>query len=181
MDHNELARELHAHNKAVGWWDEVYEENYPLKYFIPTKLALVHSEISEAFYGWTEKDLDNHLPAFPMFHVELADTAIRTYDILGFYNVTISRELRQPLIVLNSIPGEFASLHLCVSNALEAFRKSREGDFFAWLVTLIYEIEAFSKEIKCDLGALVMLKHEYNKTRLDHKREARQAEGGKAI
>lgn len=48
-----------------------------------TKLALLHSEVSEAFGGLTTGDMDKHLPHRSEVEVEMADALIRLLDFTG--------------------------------------------------------------------------------------------------
>jgi len=181
INHTELAQQINDNNVAVGWWKELQENPDLAKFYIPMKLCLVHSEITEAYLGWMDKDLDDHLPQYPMFHVEVADTAIRTYDLLGWFGTQVSEDKMQQFSVLNSTPGEFLVLHHMVTEALECHRKGRQAELESWLVTLIYRCWAVSRIFKFDLEKVINDKLEYNAQRLDHKLENRNAEGGKAI
>lgn len=109
-----LAVQKHCHNASVsaGWWN-----NADLEAVTPTKLVLIHSEISEALEGFRKDKADEHLPHRHSMEVELADAVIRIFDL--------------------------ASAH---------------G----------YDLEAAMAE-----------KMAYNKTRADHKKDAREAKGGK--
>lgn len=112
----------------AGWWArrvEVYHigtdtfDKYALlqRDFYPEKIALIHSEISEALEGLRTSCQDKHLPHRLSVEVELADACIRIFDLAGAMGL--------------------------------------------------------------DLGGAIAEKLEYNQTRADHKREAREAEGGK--
>lgn len=46
-------------------------------------LALMHSELSEALEGDRKGLMDNHLPQYKMFDVELVDCFIRIMDVVG--------------------------------------------------------------------------------------------------
>lgn len=79
-------------NIAAGWWQDANQDMrvhpnpaYRIA-FVGSKMALAHSEISEALEGWrksgkTRTIMDDHLPAFPMVAVEIADAIIRLMDM----------------------------------------------------------------------------------------------------
>ena len=50
---------------------------------VPEKLALIHSEISEALEGHRKDLMDDKLPHRKMIEVELADAVIRIADLAG--------------------------------------------------------------------------------------------------
>lgn len=74
---NELANDIFKHNVSAGWW----ESGTHSIYVIATKLALCHSELSEALEGFRKNLMDDHLPSRKMAEVELADTIIRILDL----------------------------------------------------------------------------------------------------
>jgi hypothetical protein len=49
----------------------------------PTRIALCHSELSEALEGHRKDLMDDKLPHRKMAEVELADTLIRIFDLAG--------------------------------------------------------------------------------------------------
>lgn len=118
---NALAFRIHQANVKIGWWDEStgYGGKIPDKYFIPTKIALMHSELSESLEGQRKSLMDDHLPQYPMEAVEYADTIIRILDVCGYKGY--------------------------------------------------------------DIGEIIEAKLAYNVQRPDHKRETRQAPGGKVV
>lgn len=77
---NEMAERCHTNSVNAGWWDGLSTKN---PYTLGTKLALVHSEISEALEGMRKNLRDDHLPHRNMFEVELADALIRIFDLAG--------------------------------------------------------------------------------------------------
>jgi NTP pyrophosphatase (non-canonical NTP hydrolase) len=91
MDIIEAARVLtdasYGGAKAAGWHNNpktgatrTAEEN---KAMFATRIALCHSELSEALEGDRKNLMDDHLPHRPMAEVELADTVIRVFDLAG--------------------------------------------------------------------------------------------------
>lgn len=64
----------------------------------PTKLALIHSEVSEAMEGYRKNLQDDHLPERKMFEVELADAVIRIFDLAGAHNLDLGGALAEKLI-----------------------------------------------------------------------------------
>lgn len=81
---SELQDVCHGLARKSGWWQEYYDMPAQYrKYFIGTKLALVHSEASEALEGVRKNLPDDHLPHRPMGEVEAADVIIRVLDLAG--------------------------------------------------------------------------------------------------
>ena len=84
----------HGLSFISGWWTGVDHTNL---YVRATKLALVHSEISEALEG-ARKDLnDDHLPNRKMEEVELADAIIRIFDYAETQGYNIGEAMLEKL------------------------------------------------------------------------------------
>ena len=79
-----LVYACHSASKAAGWWKGGFDEaGKPRLELIGWKLALIHSEISEATEGFRKDIPDDKLPHRKMAEVELADACIRIFDLAG--------------------------------------------------------------------------------------------------
>jgi len=172
---NDLAREIHAQNLRVGWWDE-YLPNQKWKRF-PTAMMLVITEIAEACEGDRKDRMDDHLPDEKMLHVEIADAAIRLLDLAGAYEIDLSltdgrhnTEFAMARLAGHPVP---AQLFLICKTAMGC------DEAIAIRHTLA-DLWAFSFLRGFDLRRLIAAKRAYNDARLDHKRENRQKAGGKS-
>lgn len=74
------AQRVHAANSK--WWHDL-ETGHPIKRNIGELLMLTVSELAEAMEGHRKNLMDDKLPHRTMFEVELADTIIRIFDMVG--------------------------------------------------------------------------------------------------
>lgn len=175
-------------NKAVGWWDNPRPDG--------STIALIHSEISEAYEGLLLGSDDQHLPQYKNFVVELADTAIRIYDFAGFkgWDVKTAAQAFFASGELNedAICSSLCHLHLLVSKALEGIRKDLHRDvtymnvtftvhealyYLSGALLLIYNLaDQLTNE---DFEQVISDKLKFNSERADHKRDNRAKAGGK--
>ena len=80
---NNAVNACHSAATNAGWWNGV---DVFAPHVVPAKLCLIHSEISEAMEGDRKDLMDDHLPNRKMLEVELADAAIRIFDLAGALN-----------------------------------------------------------------------------------------------
>lgn len=83
---NETTKVCHEASLNAGWWAETDPWD---KHIVPTKLCLIHSEISEAMEGDRKQAMDDKLPHRKQIEVELADALIRIHDLAGWLNLDL--------------------------------------------------------------------------------------------
>jgi NTP pyrophosphatase (non-canonical NTP hydrolase) len=89
---------------VAGWWKDTETgkdvRDWPHKFFIlwvGTKMALIHSEVSEGLEGYRKALMDDKLPQRPALEVELADAVIRIFDLAGGMNYDIGGAIAEKL------------------------------------------------------------------------------------
>ena len=171
-----LQNKIHQQNVEMGWWDNHRS--------FATFACLFHSELSEAMEGDRRGLMDDHLPEYEMFWVELADFAIRCIDWLG------SRNYVNYIFYASSPSGDrvafLAEMHKTISEAyfLSWYASTYNGDETSGhasvlIASAVSACFAFASLHDFDLLDVINKKVEYNKQRLDHKRENREKDGGK--
>lgn len=88
--------QTYCHGQAfdMGWWlnQDTSDINVVL-----SKIALAHSELSEALEGARKDLMDDHLPHRKMLEVELADAVIRILDLGGALGLDIGAAMADKL------------------------------------------------------------------------------------
>lgn len=198
---NEFRDLCHKTSHACGWWKNA--ERYtpagkvvigqcdPDRLNIPTKIALVHTEIREAHDFYLSGENDDHLPHLPGAAVELGDTVIRVGDTAGYLSIDMDT-------AISAVAGEFGGknlifwktgsslsgadaimqLHNFAADATEAFRRGKTDEFARSLARIVVLCDLISERNGWDLIAISREKIAYNAVRADHKAEARAATDG---
>lgn len=87
---NDLAKVCHEASRDRGWWplDNTNKVSITPE-LIGAKIALIHSEVSEALEAYRKSSWDHSIPGQPAITVELADTLIRIFDLAGALNLDL--------------------------------------------------------------------------------------------
>jgi len=78
----------HNYSRMNGWWREGDADD-PI--IMASKIALIHSEVSEMLEGLRKGKADDHLPEYPAEWVEAADIFIRLMDYCGARGIPLEK------------------------------------------------------------------------------------------
>jgi len=176
-DLRKFAQEVHSTNVKAGWWGNATEKT--IRDSMNTKLMLVLSELSEALEA-DRKNLGSckHLPHRESFDTELADALLRTLDIVvaSGRNVDTVLPFHRPGMVkaVASMTSKLAvePVPACLWHVSKAITAETYG-------LAVAQILAISVLRGVCVVEVAREKMAYNKTRVDHTKEAREGKNGK--
>lgn len=91
-----LTAACHGRAWNAGWWHDI-QSGEKLNRNVPEMLCLIHSEISEGLEGYRKDAMDDKLPHRKMLEVELADAAIRIFDLAGGLGLDIGGAIAEKM------------------------------------------------------------------------------------
>lgn len=167
---NELSREIREINEANGW-REGNPFDWSDRHKIPSALALIHSEVSEAWLGLVNTGPENYAE-------ELADVMIRILDMLEGLGMDVAGVVASGFDLYpcdeDDDESTLNALHFRISEALEGFRKNdktRFEDAIGEACAIVFDLCRFAE---IDLAAEI-------KAKLAKNRERGHRHGGKRV
>jgi len=159
-----------------GWWTDLKTDR-PLQRDWMEACLLIVTEIAEATEGLRKNLMDDKLPHRPMVEVELADAIIRLCDMAGGFGFQIwLTDVSE--YIFPKVYSKTAKLML-MTRSVSSLSVCEEDLRKVFSTQLIQFVFAFCKEYDYDIVGAIQEKHEFNKTRADHKLENRKKENGK--
>lgn len=140
-------------------------------------IILIGEELGEATTGLRKGVMDTKLPTYPMIAVELADLIIRGLDTLSILGAEWPNKLEASYPHKMYMSERLAFMHVLLGDAY--LHRGNEVSAYQIQRLVVVAYEAL-EERGFPAQRIIKEKMEFNLTRPDHTREARQQEGGKS-
>ena len=179
---------LRAEIDNARWWHDL-KTGEPIERNSAALIALMHSELDEAYRSMGSDLADEHVPQHTNFCVEVADYIVRVADFLAHKDPkdaplkdrTVDPISTKDVMALHekyALIHLYAETHNKTSLALEALRV----DDLVTAREYLRRGVAYACAMVCDLCDIVDVindKMDYNLTRADHSTSERKKLGGK--
>ena len=196
-DRMKLAKICHDRSVKAGWWKPQVDVTEPI--LINRKFNLIHSELAEVTEAHRKDLMSEKLFEVHGVVEELADFAIRVFDLLGYFgnnNGIIKTNLKQAsedyiretcpeILQISSLESLIGVCHILTAKAQGLVINGVKPSFapsvylVGCILALEYMREDINDEFDCDIRDAIEMKLNYNLIRKDHKKEVREAAGGK--
>lgn len=167
-----------VHAAHANWWLDL-ETSLPKQRNVGELLCLVHSEVSESYDGMVTDVLDDHLPQYPCWVVEVADALIRLFDLIGglrikpevihylegyfsdeegHFDFELASEYELDALfdyhypkAEHLVPTElYAIIHSSISRCMESHRKNHMPEFYKNVAIVICHLLGLMQVMDCE-------------------------------
>ena len=122
------------------------------------KIALIHSEITEAYQAY----LANQMDGKDGYYEELGDILQRTLHLGGIYGINFEIPIDCSEITDLGLEAKLLTLHAITSEAYENYRHKKDDQFKIGLSRLAYAVIEISRHYEFSLEEAVKVKIERN-------------------
>lgn len=179
MDVNVEAERVHIANKK--WWVDIHTGE-PIQRDKGDLLMLIVTELAETMEGARKNLMDDHLPQYPMEHVEIIDAFIRTLDYRfgSGYRHEFEYQEYVPVTKTYTVGNRLMELVSTIVCLWERQYVLSWKQIMDHLINTYYWYACY-RGFAEQFREIYEAKMAYNATRVDHSIEHRLSEHGKKI